>query len=226
MPAIPAQCTNPKCRAIYPSGIWVENSRRVSLKGNRSQCPVCGEVGIVAEGVFDVTTDTIQVLSAPTTTLDMLRRLQDILSKSKEGQLSYEDAEAAAAEISPELAALVRATKGRPDYLNYVIGLISIAIALWGVHSGNEFQAQLIEQQGQMVTSLNEIAESVAGPIKSNGEEKAEYKAKDKTIAPRVIKKAPNTRRSSVNAERRANLKARREVFGGSSLRHKYQHRR
>lgn len=225
MPAIPAQCSNPNCRAIYPSGIWVENSSNISLKGNRSQCPVCGSMGLVAEGIFNATKDTIEVLSAPQTTLDMLRSLQDILARTKEGEISAHDAETAAAEISPQLAALVRATSGRPDYLNYLIGLLALAISLWGAHSGAEFQTRLLEQQGQMITSLHEIAQSVSQPVEKDAEEQTRQKTKGKPIAPGVAEKAPSKRRALVNAKRRADLKARREAFGGSAFIHRYQHR-
>lgn len=214
MPAIPAQCTNPSCRAIYPSGIWVENSANVRLFNNRQDCPVCGSVGYLAEGIFNVTNDAIEVVSAPGTTLEMLVELQSIMQRARDGNISVEEAEKQVAALQPSFAALFRHVKDNAAVYSLVLMILLWAIDTWQDHGSPDYGAQIV----------NLLEQHLANDRDQEGSAPADAKPEQ----PRIIAPtAPATtgRRARRNAIRRAKLKAHRSAFGGSALIHKFQNR-
>lgn len=100
---IPAFCDN--CGAAFNSGFVFENCRNISLSGNRSgPCPRCGAMGSVIDGVFNVTGDAIQILSAPQRTIDSLQKLSLILKKAAQDKETSDEITQKINEQVPELS--------------------------------------------------------------------------------------------------------------------------
>jgi hypothetical protein len=71
---LPAVCNN--CGAIFPSRlIEVRGSAEAMyFEGNKEQCPVCGHMARLPDGLFNFANDAIEVLQAPDRTVEDLRR--------------------------------------------------------------------------------------------------------------------------------------------------------
>lgn len=103
MVLIPAFCDN--CGAAFSSGIAVENSRNITLSGNRSgPCPRCGGMGSVIDGVFNVAGDVIEILSAPQRTIESLQKLSEVLKQAAEDKNTPEELSKNINEIVPEFS--------------------------------------------------------------------------------------------------------------------------
>jgi hypothetical protein len=72
-----------KCNTFFPSGINVI-SESARFSGNISgPCPKCGGMGQVPDGLFRLTSETIQILTAPHSTMYELERLRLLLESAK-----------------------------------------------------------------------------------------------------------------------------------------------
>jgi len=83
MPMIPAFCIS--CGTSFSSGISAGNVRGMSLQNNMSgPCPKCGSMGRVIDGIFNVTEDVIEIVSAPHWTHDKLNQLADKIKEIRD----------------------------------------------------------------------------------------------------------------------------------------------
>ena len=103
MPQVPAQCPNPDCLAIFPSGFDLGNSRNITFRGDMSKCPLCGTMAPVAEGVFNASSEAIEVIVGSRITRDMIRQFQDVARAAASGAISKDEAVSQATAISPRL---------------------------------------------------------------------------------------------------------------------------
>ncbi|MCY7821210.1 SEC-C metal-binding domain-containing protein [Bacillus inaquosorum] len=100
MPELPAVCDN--CNAIFRSSIVIENSTATSMN-NKIDCPKCGSVGLVSEGVFNFIENTIEILSAPERTFKELQRFNEILQSAKNRSVTFEQVEDQVYQETPQL---------------------------------------------------------------------------------------------------------------------------
>ena len=105
MPHIPAFCRT--CGRVFPSGIFAENVRRLTMSGNTSQCPYCGGIGDLPEGVFDVFDDVIRVVSSSAWTVDRLNLLAGKLTQAREQRAAPEAVAEMVRNEDPELGSLL-----------------------------------------------------------------------------------------------------------------------
>jgi len=102
---IPAFCDS--CGAAFPSGIVVDNCSNIHLSGNKAgPCPRCGGMGSVIDGVFNVTGNIIEILSAPTRTIDQLQKLAGIIKSAAAEKKSSEEIAKDIKNEVPELSAV------------------------------------------------------------------------------------------------------------------------
>jgi len=97
----------PNCGLIFESKIRFGNVQELTMSGNRQQCPRCLAWAELPDGTFNITGDTIEVLSASRLTRERLLRLETILRQAQERHLSPEEATAAVAEEAPALKPLL-----------------------------------------------------------------------------------------------------------------------
>ena len=99
MPALPAFCDT--CGTAFPSGFFAENSYNITFSGCKSgPCPVCGGMGHIPDGVFNVVGSTIEILAAPTRTVQELSRLAEIIRTARSRRT---EPEVVASQIEREL---------------------------------------------------------------------------------------------------------------------------
>ena len=104
---IPAFCDT--CGAAFPSGFAFENCSNVHLSGNKSgPCPRCGGMGSVPDGVFNFTENVIEILSAPSRTIEQLATLSEILKSAARGKKSSEEIAKEIEEKVPDLSPVAK----------------------------------------------------------------------------------------------------------------------
>ena len=109
MTTLPAYCSN--CSSVFPfKGIHVSGPGTVQLSmwNNTVNCPVCGNPkAVISEGIFNVTNETIEIVSAPEITRAMLAALKKISEQAATAEISEEQALKQARAISPRYAGVL-----------------------------------------------------------------------------------------------------------------------
>ncbi|HHF2921145.1 TPA: SEC-C metal-binding domain-containing protein [Vibrio diabolicus] len=126
MPMIPAFCDN--CGTPFPSGIFVENCLQMTMTGNRSgPCPKCGGMGSVPDGVFNVLGNVIEIINAPSKTIEQLQRYAQVLDEAKEQRLSREEVKQKINEEVPEFSSVSQyLPKSRSELYAFLALIVSI----------------------------------------------------------------------------------------------------
>lgn len=139
---MPAFCA---CGAVYGFGLDLgDGVRGLTMTGNKAQCPVCGEMGEVPDGVFNVTDGVLEVLSAPTITHERLRRLQAILLSAKEGTATVDDAVDRLEREAPELAPFMGSLHREPAA--WLAILLTVITFLLGQSAGTTINVEHVTQ--------------------------------------------------------------------------------
>lgn len=123
------QCQNQACKKIFPSGFSFGDSKNVKMSGNISVCPHCRFHNKLPEGIVDFENDrpiivrTLSSLSGPS-----LEKLQTLIEKTKEENLSFEDFKQEVSKISPSLANQIqdsiRSNKNLLVFLAFLLGIL------------------------------------------------------------------------------------------------------
>ncbi len=170
MPAIPAFCDT--CGTAFSSGIVVENSFNVSFSGNRSgSCPKCGGMGHVPDGVFNVVGSTIEILSAPSRTIQELTRLVEILRAAKTSSAKPEDVARDIERDVPALAPLMQLLPAnRSEWFAFLAVLLAIVqVYLAANPPGTPAPPTITINQVIQQTFVNEQAPERAAPRQNAG---------------------------------------------------------
>ncbi|MGR2767352.1 SEC-C metal-binding domain-containing protein [Photobacterium ganghwense] len=147
MPMIPAFCDT--CGTPFSSGIFIEHCAHVTLKGNRSgPCPNCGGMGSVPDGVFNILGNVIEILSAPSRTLEQLKKYTQIINEAKEDNLSTEQVKKRIDSELPELSGITQfLPKTRSDlyaFLSLILAALSYITTL--VDNDDSVTSQQVEE--------------------------------------------------------------------------------
>lgn len=104
MPNIPAICINPQCKAIFSSGIAIENSSNITFSGCLAgPCPKCKGTGKIPDGKYDAIGSTLFASLKNITDIEVLKKsLQIIKQHFNSGKTPDEIKEKVKKEI-PEL---------------------------------------------------------------------------------------------------------------------------
>lgn len=142
--SLPAQCQNPKCKAIFPSGFGMDG-KNISFFGCASQCPVCGSNAEVVTGTFSVRDGILEIISAPDSSRDMLRAFLSIAEKAKEGTISEQEAVLEAKRINPKYAGILEVafSRGMP-VLVLLVTILQAALQYEGNASSTEDMKKLL----------------------------------------------------------------------------------
>ena len=136
MPVVPAFCDN--CGTVFGSGILVEDSRNITFTGTRSgPCPNCGGMGHVPDGVYNFIGQTIELLAGPSSTVEDLRRLSDLLENARSKRIDRDELAAAISEETPSLRNVVDLLpRDRSELYGFLSLIIAAATLIVAVRSG------------------------------------------------------------------------------------------
>lgn len=218
MVAIPAQC--PRCHSIFPfKGIATGpgvNIKNLHLKGNRTNCPVCGfHAATIADGIFSVANDAIEIISAPDATVEMLKAFAGIAKRASEGQISKEQATAEAEAVSPQFGGLLRRD---PNNFLPIITILAALLAIYISHYdslSSDISAEARHEK--LMTAIMEQTHI----LKSMRDQKniSATAQQDTQTKPPTQAVPKGFRRSRASKTRRHVLRKRRSEFGGSRSR-------
>jgi hypothetical protein len=105
LPPLPAICPNGH---VFPSGYFIEDVQDTTFVGNQSQCPICGRMDFVPDGIYGATRNTIQVVATSRYSREQLGRILVVLQQAQSAGAKKKEIAKALEPESPELAELVR----------------------------------------------------------------------------------------------------------------------
>jgi hypothetical protein len=142
---MPAFC--PHCGAVYGFGMELgDGVRNLTMTGNKARCPVCGEMGEVPDGVFNVTDGILEMLSGPAITRERLESLRTILDSVQQGTTAPAEAVERLVEEAPELDPFLTRLRQDPAavaaWLMLLLALISYLLG----HQGDTINVQHVTE--------------------------------------------------------------------------------
>jgi hypothetical protein len=148
MAGMPAFCDS--CGNIFPSGIGIGSARNLSFANVKSQCPKCGAMGHIPDGVYDFVDNTLKILSASERSNQELRRFAELLRAAQEAPDKAAELEKTIAAELPALAALAAELlseakkQTRISYITLVLNAVLVVLA--AKDSGRPIQQATPEQ--------------------------------------------------------------------------------
>jgi hypothetical protein len=134
-PPLPSFC--PNCKTVFASANYKFSGPYFWLWGNEDTCPECGyEHAKLAEGIFDLTTEAVKVLTAPDMTHAMLRSIGSIMESLLSGAMTERDATSELEAISQPVANLLAvAGQHGPTAAMYVTLVIAVITLMYQIES-------------------------------------------------------------------------------------------
>lgn len=160
MPIIPAFCE--RCGAVMSSGIFVENCLNVSLSENRcGPCPNCGGEGRVLDGIFNVSKDLIEVVAAPSWTIERLESLAKTLVMLRKSNVQPEEAAEKLKQESPELAGVADALPKTRMELYAFLTMLLMAVSVLLSQCSREQAGTEIRNEVNIQNVVNQAVEQI-----------------------------------------------------------------
>ncbi|PEW04514.1 hypothetical protein CN425_05115 [Bacillus cereus] len=165
MNQVPAFCDN--CGNIFPSGIAFENSIGITMIGNKSQCPRCGYMARVPDGVFNFYNNAIEVLQASESTIKDLQKFYSIIQTANKAEATPQEVEQEIEKEVPKLSFLAKYLPQNAKELGVYLSAIGAIIG--GFTGGIEINPQIeinpkteinqyfIEQPHQQISPALEV---------------------------------------------------------------------
>jgi SEC-C motif len=174
MPNMPAFCSS--CGLAFSSGIVIENSTGVSLSGVTSQCPRCGGIGQVPDGIYNVLGQVVQLLAGPGSSVEHLRRLKATFEAARDTQQGTEDLRKAVLATAPELTGLASALPTTRNelytFITVVLTLLTLLVTAYAAFkpsgpSQSEIDAMVQKALSQAGASTTNTGAKRQGPKKA-----------------------------------------------------------
>lgn len=145
-PRMPLPIFCPSCKTVSFSRKYNFEGCYFYSFGNTETCPSCGQQAELSEGVFNLTGDVLEIVSAPNVTHAMHAALRSILEAIDDGALTPEAAIDEVAKVSPPLAASLKAALAVGAT---VLGLMFAGLSCYyaGVQARNAQAQTEIQQQ-------------------------------------------------------------------------------
>ncbi|MHC1547791.1 RlpA-like double-psi beta-barrel domain-containing protein [Phyllobacterium sp. K27] len=145
-PPLPAFCD--KCGTVFPSRAYNLGGTIFNLSVNEEPCPECGnEHALLSEGIFNLTTDIAEIVSAPAFTYEMFVKIRDVTSAIIDDKIDHSDALREIESVSPDLTKVIERSSLSFKVVGY---LIATVIAAAGVYAALE--ANSIAREGNTLT--------------------------------------------------------------------------
>lgn len=154
---VPAFCEN--CGAVFPSGLFVQGVG-VTLSHNATSCPGCGQMAWLIDGEFTIIGNTLEILSAPALTVEILRRIVSSQVQARQSHQEPPDLASQLAEVDPEAAARLKEL-GVPSHLLVFILIVAILLKSCGLTTTVDVN-RLIDQLGSGAP-VADLANSTSG---------------------------------------------------------------
>ena len=205
MARLPVFC--PKCKSIFASRAFSISGRNMSFRNNTETCVVCGFNGArLSEGVFNLTHDTIEVISAPDITVAMLKAFAEIALRAAAGQITSTEAIAQASSISPKLAVLL--SNGMTQGIA-VAALLSSLVGIYLSYSSNKSSdvtaEKLLNAIGEQTYVLKDIRHQA--DVRATDEQNPRVKPQEQSATKKFDLKGKSEK---------GGVKKRRSGFGGA----------
>lgn len=130
MANFPASCST--CGHIFLSGINASNSKNVTLRGNKQNCPSCGGWAEIVEGTFDIDhgpAPTFKQTGGAAVDSELFTRLGLILIQAKLERLKPSEIVEKIGPHSPTLAKRLSAVMDDPQAFSTVLSAIIASFA-------------------------------------------------------------------------------------------------
>lgn len=206
MVKIPSQCQSPSCRAIFPSVLMTiklapgTSAGQMTFRDNWEDCPLCGGPAKTAEGVFTLTSDAVEILSAAAQNRALLQAFQSIATDAAKGKISAVEAERRAARLGPKLGELVKvAANYGPPMLGALGTVAGLYLSYQAVELAKRAEAssdqdhQVAVQILEQVTALRHSSDGPPG-LRLPGLGGEPYKKIDGGMASKVAQPPKNRR--------------------------------
>ena len=105
------------------------------MSGNRETCPRCGKLATMAEGIFNFTNDTIEVISASKSTVEKLTQYRRLIEDLRTGTVSHSEVVSSIRNNAPELSKLIDLL---PKTRNELYAFLTLLITILGMYIAND----------------------------------------------------------------------------------------
>ncbi len=92
------------------------NVANLTLSGNRESCPRCGQMALMADGVFNIANNVLSVVTAPNITKQMLAAFESAVTKTQKENISTEQLASEVAKIDPSFGEAVRKARRKQTH--------------------------------------------------------------------------------------------------------------
>lgn len=190
-------------------------SHNISFKNVSVSCPFCGRQSEVIPGIYDFSTDRLDLIVDPSISPAALRALQSIAERLQQGDITPDEAAEEAGAIDPRFGkALQIAARIGAWAIPAIIALLQVYLQIRDSGESSAQTQAVLEALSRQTVVLEQIAsemseEQADGQAKATGKEKAKPEPEVKPTA----EKPKSKRRAAVNKARREALRLRREQF-------------
>ncbi|WP_159078687.1 hypothetical protein [Orrella marina] len=157
MANLPAFCDN--CGTVFNSGIAGSGSSMITISNCKAgPCPVCGSMGTVPDGAFNLQEHLVTVLSGPASTHERFMRLKAVLEQAKAANKSAEETIKSVEAVDPTIGKLARFfTVDRVlNGLAVLVAIVDLAVRLQSPAPLSREDARILIQEAIQATRVHE----------------------------------------------------------------------
>ena len=214
MASIPGYCEH--CGAVFDGAglISITGSSNIRIRGNRTNCPRCGRIARLVDGVFAERGLGLEVQSGPPLTHAIVDQLREISRKVNAREISAAEAALQAESIDPIFGRIYKhfLALGLPS-LGILIALIGLYLLFEDRRSSAEFERDLMREMTRQSAAIEQLVSLEEKDNDGSVYEKRADPAAPKTGPKAAAAKPPSDRRAFVKNARREELRRYREMF-------------
>ena len=125
------------------------------MAGNQQQCPRCGNLAAVSDGIYRQIGGAVEIVGAPGMTLAVLKSVGVLIERANKGQITVEAATAEAAKINPELASMIN------QWLSLGIAFVMMMLLALQIYLAEQDGEQEALDRQQQLTQMERMAEAM-----------------------------------------------------------------
>jgi len=190
-------------------------AHNIVFKNVSVSCPICGQTSEVIPGVYDFTTERLDVMVDPSISPQALSALKSIAERLQAGRINPEEAANEAAAIDPKFSkALLVAAKIGAWAVTAILALITLYLQIQSNGASSAENAAILEALTKQTAVLEQIAAEMSEePADSQPETTGKENPKLASEVQPAAEKPKSERREAVNKARRDALRRHREQF-------------